>query len=225
MRALFLLPCFIMLTCFSKLFAQSFEGIVTYKMTIKNPNTQVVSDSTFFANLANDSVRIVTYFYQNNQYKSKDDLGTVVQYHPETESIYFYGDETSALVINESTTQERITERTQEDKGVMILNQPCKKVTFVNQRGAYKSYWYSNEYFLDASFYTKHNYGHWKEFTEISQSIPLKMEFKSFIVHVVYEAIAIKKKCVRKKHFILPDFESTEPGQFMYGSFNLYGQK
>ena len=70
--------------------------------------------------------------------------------------------------------------------------------------------WFNSKHFrMDAKFYKGHKYGHWEEILKKTGCLPLKIEQKGFMAHVVQTAVVYEKTPVDDKKFIIPTFKTV----------------
>ncbi len=220
----FLFPCLFSLLLL-QVNAQSFEGIVKYKMTLKNPNSEVRPDADFYKTLGKDAERYVKFYIKGDRYKSYNKTTKSIElYDPETNQIYYYKSKVdSALVVNALVKHERITDYNVVESGEMVDGIKCSTLVVEAFKAINKYHYNVNHYQVQKDLFSRHLYGHLAEYFEEAGAIPLKIEMHNFIRNVTWEAVKIKKKKLSDRHFLVPDFKKITAAEFVYGTFNLYG--
>jgi len=204
--------------------AQSFEGIIKYKMTLNNPNSEVRSDTDFYESLGKDAVRYVKFYIKGDRYKSYNKTTKSIElYDPESNQIYYYKAKMdSAMVVNALVKHERITDYSVVEAGEMVDDIKCSTLVIEAFKAINKYHYNTNHYPVDKNLFSRHLYGHLAEYFEESGAIPLKIEMHNFIRNVTWEAVKIKEKKVADRHFTIPDFKKLFAAEFVYGTYNLY---
>jgi len=206
--------------------AQSFEGIIKYKMTISNPNPELRTDEQFYRSLKGEKERKIKIYFKNNQYKwYNSTTKSYEHYDPDTNQIFYYTKGgTSAKVVNALEKHERVTDVDVVQKGESVKGILCSTFVIEAFKAVNKYHYNPNRYKVDKKLYKRHEYGHLSEYFQTAGAIPLKIEMKNFTRHVTWEVVKIKSKKISDKHFALPLFNQTENAEFVFGSFNLYAQ-
>lgn len=213
MRTLFIYMLFF---C-SCAYGQSFEGIITYRLEAFNPNPKLISDSVWQVNVKKEfGVKgeiIQTYYYKDENYKSetKSDVKIGYQvYNPKDKLIYSWNKESDTAITVDSRkyVDEFIEIKSTEDKDT-ILGIPCVSVLVKSKLSKITLWYNSDQLKIDAKHYTGHKYGHWEQITKELKCLPLKIEIKGFMVHMVQTAISFENKPLENKIFELPTFKQV----------------
>ena len=70
--------------------------------------------------------------------------------------------------------------------------------------------WYNKDHFkMDPSLFKGHKYGHWEKILQKTGCLPLKMEQKGLMSHIVQTAINFKEENINDAQFIIPKFETV----------------
>jgi hypothetical protein len=68
---------------------------------------------------------------------------------------------------------------------------------------------YNSDYFkMDAANYKGHKYGHWEQILLKTGCLPLRMEQKGFMTHIVQTATDFKEEPISKNQFLVPKFKT-----------------
>jgi hypothetical protein len=190
------------------LFAQSFEGKITYKNSFKS-NTPSITDEQFNAMMGTTH----EYFIKGGSYKtvSNGEFMQWQQYVNSDNKLYTKMANSEAAYWNDGAINQDEVLKAEINKGVAdVLGYQCDEVILTCKSGVQK-YYYSSQFPVDASVFAKHKYGNWYEFISRSKSLPLKivMETPQFL----YEGIAVEVKPMQldKEMFLLPaNIETTK---------------
>jgi hypothetical protein len=88
-----------------------------------------------------------------------------------------------------------------------IMGIPCKVIILKSKMGEMKL-WYNSDYLkVDTNHFKNHKYGHWAQIIDRIKCLPLKMEQKGFMPHVVQTAMEYKSEPIIDTQFALPKFK------------------
>lgn len=195
--------------------AQDFEGVVVYEIEALNPNPKIISDSLWNAKIeeeyGSDGKAKQRYFYKNQNYLSVMTGGQkrgYQLYDPENKLIYSWeeGSDTAITVDSRDFIDELIGIKSLDRKDT-ILGIPTDIVSVKSKFGE-TIIWYNSNYLkIDPKLYKGHKYGHWYPILEKTKSLPLKIETKSFMTHMVQTAVDYEQKSIEIDKFKLPSFK------------------
>ena len=209
--------CFIVLTFLISISnGQTFEGWITYKMEAFNPNTELIPDSTW-QNIIKEQFGerghiLQKYYYKNDQYISEIDAGKQTgfqAYNVKDKLLYSWQlNSDTAITVDSRKYMDELIEITDNETVDTILGIPCKSI-LVKSKFGQTTVWYNSDYFkMDASMYKGHKYGHWEQTLEKIGCVPLKMEQKGFMLHIVQTAVAFKEEPINDIKFTIPNFKT-----------------
>ncbi len=196
-------------------YGQSFEGSITYKLEAFNPNPEMIPDSTWQdgvrSQFGNKGYLLQKYFYKKGNYISEIEAGKeegFQAYNPKDGLIYSWQAKSDTVItINSRKYMDELVEIIDSEDSDTILGIPCKSVIVKSKMGK-MTLWYNSEYFkMDADFYKGHIYGHWEQILKRIGCLPLKIEQKGLMVHIVQTAIEFEEISVEDKKFEIPDFK------------------
>lgn len=196
-------------------YGQNFEGSITYKMELINPNPEIIPQKTWDMQmksiLGDKGYMVQKYFYKKNNYISEiitaKEEGYLL-YNPKNKLLYAWQKGTNQAVVSKSTDNADEIIKIERLKGKeTILNIECNIALITSKAGTMKI-WYNNEYFkMSQSLYSGHKYGHWETILREFGCIPLKIEQKGYMSHGIQTVISFKKEKIDNSKFKLPNFE------------------
>lgn len=196
-------------------FAQNFEGTITYKIEMKNPTPEKVTDSVWQENLKKQfgekGYMIQKYYYKENKYLSEIDAGEekgFQVFNPKDGLLYSWQKNTTeAITVDSKKYMDKITEIEVLDKKEVILGLECKSIRIKSQLGE-MILWYNNDKLkMNKDFYKGHKYGHWEEILKQIGCLPLKIQSNSFFAKMTQTAIEFNEEKINDEKFNLPEFE------------------
>ena len=198
-------------------FGQSFEGSITYKLEVLNPNPKMIPDSSWREMLVSQfgerGYMIQKYFYKKDKYISEIDAGMqngYQAYNPKTKLLYSWQANSDTVVtINTKNYIDNLIEITDSEALDTILGIPCKSIIVKSALGEMKL-WYTSDYLkMDASLYQGHKYGHWEQILTKIGCLPMRMEQKGFMTNIVQTIIEFKEEPIADAKFSIPKFKKT----------------
>ena len=182
---------------------KTFEGIVTYKVTVKILDKSLPSHiQDYYLQKYGDTVK--TYFLSNGSfYRDHYTSGTkgydfIYYNQPKNEgyakwknidTVYYYDSGENSLDFIE------------EDKGgkVKILGQKCKSYSIkgiepINEQVVTQTHYYSGKPYIDASLYENYHDFFWDRIADKTKSIALKKVINLSSIVVIYEMVKIEEK-------------------------------
>lgn len=196
-------------------FAQSFEGTVTYRMDVKNPMPDRVPDSLFYASIGNLGSITQVYRYKGNNYRSDIKETEAVQlYDPKKKRLYSYKEGGDTTMWSDATKyMDELVEIRPLDETETILGVECKAV-MVKSKFAQTTYYYSDKYKMDPKRFEGHTYGLWEDYLKETGALPLKFVVVSPFTNVVSTAVDIKEEQLADEFFELPKFKQVIKNPF-----------
>ncbi len=196
-------------------YGQSFEGTISYKMEALNPNPEMIPDSTWQEGIKSQfgekGFMLQKYFYKKGNYISEIEAGDAKgfqAYNSKDGLLYSWQDKSdTAITVNSKKFMYELIEIIDSEETDTILGIPCKSVIVKSKMGK-MTLWYNPDYFkMDSKFYEGHKYGHWEQILKRIGCLPLKMEQKGFMTHVVQTAIEFEEIPIDDKKFDIPKFK------------------
>ena len=197
------------------IYAQSFEGWIEYRLDTKNPMPEKIPDEIWDQKmkekLGGSEYMIQKYTYKGSNYKSEIKLGeqsSVQLYKPEEALLYNWDKGVNtAVTYNTKENKDKIVEVKEYSETEKILDIECKKITIVTEQGEV-SYWFNENYLkMDAKLYESHKFNNYVDFLKLSKSLPLKIEVKQFMIHMVFTALKYEYMKIDDNIFTMPKFE------------------
>lgn len=198
---------------------QSYQGWIDYKLEMKNPMPDKMSDAIWNQKMAERFSGAThfsqKYFYENESYMSETKMGNTINYQlyvPKEGLIYSWiKDADMATTLDSKKYSDAIKEIKYSDETEEILGITCKKITIISEM-AETSYWYNSDYLkIDPTFFIGHKYGHYEALIEKTKSLPLKIEVKQFMLHMVCTAQMYEQTKLEANQFTLPKFKEVIP--------------
>lgn len=198
-------------------FGQTFEGWITFKMEALNPNPAMIPDSLWQKGIQKQfgekGYMLQKYFYRKGKYASEIEAGAASGfqvYNTKDKLLYSWqsGSDT-AITVDSRKNLDELVEITEAEELDTILGIPCRSVHLKSKMGE-MTLWYNSDHFkMDAAHYKGHKYGHWEEILKKIGCLPLKMEQKGFMAHIVQTALEFKEEPVSDDRFSIPKFKTV----------------
>jgi len=192
--------------------AQSFEGKITYRVEIKNADSNKIPDSVFNIMYEGAPTVTYTYYYKDNRYKSVSDgeIKTVQIYDPSENRIYSYTEGTEVAFWsewNKQTTIEKV------DKAETILGIECSTI-IMRTNNSETTLYYPLNYKIDILKLKEANA--WEKYLKVAGTAPLKYIISGGgAVHVtVLTATAVTEEKLDDDFFNLPKFKQILKSPF-----------
>jgi hypothetical protein len=182
-------------------FAQSFEGKIIYKNSLKS-KIAGLTDEQFTAMVGATQ----EYYIKGGDYKSVNN-GSLVQwqlYVNKDNKLYNKMSNSEALLFNEGAANTDTVLKAFINKGVTeILGYKCDELVLTCKSGVQK-YYFSSSLAVDAKLYVNHKYGNWYEYLSRSNALPLKMVIDNAQFVLESSATEIKPMKLELSFFELP---------------------
>lgn len=216
MNKLFLTFAFVLGTMFS-VYSQSFEGVVKYKIQFLNPDpnkvTQASLDAQTLPSVGEAGYALLKYYYKGNYYKSESIEGNVESfqlYDPINKLVYDWQKNSNQASTDDTTISDN------EILGIKyltgketVIGIACNMLVISTNEETIKL-WYNDKYLkMDATLYSDHKSGNLDFILKKIGCIPLKMEQKGNMTHVVQTVLEIIPQNVDNSVFVLPTFSSV----------------
>ena len=171
---------------FQLIYAQSFEGIVSYDVLVKSKGEDTPNQM-----MSNMMGTKWTYYYKGQNYRTTTN-GVLVKeqiYDPLKQKLFtlmsnewLWNDVT---VLSNPVLSWQITENAME-----VFGLPCNELYMETQSGIHR-YYYNATYTLPKSGFENHHYGNWSDFISKTGALPLKSitESNGFIFEVTVTEI------------------------------------
>jgi len=195
----------ILITGFSFCQEKEFEGVIDYKLVVKNPMPELMSDSLWTARVGKTTSNH-KYYYKGSNYKNVIDKKELQIYKPKSNEIYNYTIEKDTVftnILNASKSIDSLKSIDRSDKKELILGYECQKIIFKSKL-AETTYYYSNELNIPAKNYINHHYGNWYEYLKETNSLPLKIIVRNKFLYMEMTAIDLELKELSIDEFELP---------------------
>lgn len=204
----------LLLISFSTSFSQSFEGWILFKMEMNNPNPKLIPDSTW-QKLAKEQFgprgyASQKYYYKNDKYLSEIETAKskgYQVYNPKDKLLYSWQmNSDTAITVDSRKYMDEFVEFVDGTDTETILGIPCKTIVLKSKLGEMKLWYNSNYLKVDPKLFKDHTYGHWAQIIGKIKCLPLKVEQKAFMAHIVQTAMEYKSEPVSDTQFALPAF-------------------
>ncbi len=183
------------------LVAQDFCGEIKYKVTIEDNSGRGIADL-----LTNMFGTEQSYQVCGGSYRTYDQTGALRSLYNNTDNKYYLigiSKDANLLDANQGGVATTNPPEKTEEK---FLGRKCKKVTIVSGVTT-TTYYYSDDYKVDPSLYTKHQLNGWGAYLAASGgALPLKIvtEFASQKFKITWLATEVNIKPLTQKDFKLP---------------------
>jgi len=207
---------FILIFVSISVYGQTFEGWVTYKAELLNPNPKIIPDSTWQKGikekLGDKGYLLQKYYYKQDKYVSEIEAGNekgYQAYNPKDKLLYSWklGSDT-AITLMSQKSMDAFVEITESEQTQTIAGIVCKSVLLKSKMGQMTIWYNRNHLKMNAELYKGHTYGHWEQILKKIGCLPLKIEVKSFMLHMVQTVVEYKQTTVDDKLFEIPKFKT-----------------
>jgi hypothetical protein len=213
MKTLFLLS--LLLTISIRVFSQEFNGTVTYKVEIKNPMPDLVSDSSYFAGIGGHNYFTKVCQYMGNEYKttsylSDDSPKKIELLNSKSDRFYtFVENSDSATYADISSNTMQIIEIIRNSELEKVNGIDCQSAKFKTNMGEITVH-FSKQFTITPSRYSSFKYGLFDQILAEINSVPLRIEIKNFLMHMIETVTCVKIEDIPQQNFALPAFKHAE---------------
>ena len=196
-------------------FSQSFEGQVTYKTTMENPNPGMFTDSVFKEKIlkpvfGEQGFMLQKYFYKGNRFMSEISTGLengFELYSPEKKKIYAWKENSKEAVVrktNEHHEMDAFIEFIETEEIDSILNIPCKKILVKSKMGT-AELWYNSDFLkINPKDYSEFKLDHKNLIFQKFGCLPFRIRMGKLNIEIIdFESMEVSNE-----KFDLPKFES-----------------
>lgn len=205
----------------SSVFGQSFEGTISYKVSLASPNPDIISDEEWnnkHKNVMGERGYLQhNYSYKEDKYFVEIDMGEMSgfqAYNPADSLIYnWFNDSKFANTYDMRKKRGQKITFIEGNKTEIIAGIECKSLTVETYRNEPMTVWYNSDFlkmdtagqnaFADAPHWD------WNQIIEKIGCLPLKMEQISIGGILVHEVFEYKQQPVDDAKFVLPSFEKV----------------
>ncbi|TRX00130.1 DUF4412 domain-containing protein [Flavobacterium gawalongense] len=199
------------------LYSQSFEGTITYKNELINPDPATITQETWntqtMTSLGERGYILLKYYYKGNHYMSESIVGNeegYQMYDPISKLVYDWQKGSSQATASNTTISTEVVSGIEylNDKET-ILGIECNILVITSNEGTMKL-WYNKEYLkMDALLYSGHKSGNFEYILNEIGCLPLRIEQKGNMTHAIQTAIEIKEQKLENTIFTLPTFSKV----------------
>ena len=213
-----------LISIFSQINAQSFEGSITYaldfelseKMTSAGLTKAAMLEKLKSEHLWWDS--ITTSYKAGNMYSSLGNSGAWSVYRADSNKIFTFQNIDSmdicevndASIDLEFTMTGKMPRIIPKDTIVMVNNIACQMIRVKWKTGTYDYYFNKEQFKIDPALFSKHVYDGWAEFTKLSGCLPIKIvKTTKGIMSVSMTMVSSKAGKVDDKLFTIPELTTN----------------
>ncbi|WP_124980489.1 hypothetical protein [Nonlabens xiamenensis] len=186
-------------------------------MEVLNPNPEMIPDSTWEEGIKSQfgekGYMVQKYFYKRGNYIAEIEAGEskgFQAYNSEDGLLYSWQDKSdTAITLNSKKYLDELIEIIDSEETDTILGIPCRSVIVKSKMGKMTLFYNSDYLKMDSKFYEGHKYGHWEQILKKIGGLPLKMEQKGLMTHVVQTAIEFEEISIDDKKFEIPTFKEV----------------
>lgn len=206
---------FLFIICINFSFGQSFEGQITYKTTVENPNPELVSDSIFKEKILKPvfgerGYMLQKYFYKGNRFMSEISTGLedgFEVYDPEQNKTYAWKTGSKEVVVRKTdkhSEMDAFVEFINTKEIDTILNIPCKKVLLKSKMGT-TELWFNEDYLkVNYEDYSDYKLEHKNIIFQTYGCLPFRAKTLNFTIEIV----EFNEESVSEDQFVIPEFDT-----------------
>lgn len=200
--------------------AQNSEGWIIYKIELKNPFPMMISDENFkhlmTQEVGNLDNLYQKYFFTPDQYAHHLNFDKKIEYtvyDKTSQNVYSWEkDSKTAQVYDSKRSDDKILKLSKNNNIDTIMGIPCKSITLKTQ-DTYQTIWYNEDFLpIDPVAYQHHQFGAYNEILEITKSLPIKIDMKSLMTHMVMTLTEYQLEQLDPTLFNIPKFKKTLDG-------------
>ena len=183
-------------------FAQSFEGKITYQNSFKSklPNLKDEQLNSMMGTKQD-------YYIKGGNYKSATN-GTLSQwqiYINKDNKIYSKMSNSETILWTDGSVNDDTILNVKLNKGATeILGYKCDELILTCKSGVQK-YYFNSKLGVDTKLYVNHKYGNWYDYLKQANAVPLKMIFANQQFTMESVATEVKPMKLDDKEFQLPE--------------------
>ena len=187
-------------------FAQNFEGKITYQNSYKS-KLPTVKDEQFNAMMGTRQ----EYYIKGGNYKSVSN-GTFSQwqlYINKDNKLYSKMANSETILWNDVNENNDSIIEVQIHKGVMeIIDYKCDELILTCKTGTQK-YYFNSKLGVDTKIYANHKYGNWYDYLKLANAVPLKVIIDNQQFTMESVATVVNPLKLDDKEFQLPENAKT----------------
>ncbi len=186
-----------------------------------NPNAEMIPQETWDAQmkttLGEKGYMLQTYFYKENNYMSEIKAGKeegYMVYNPKDKFIYSWQKGSNeALASDSSVYPDEIIKVEHLEEKETVLDIACSILVITSKAGTMKL-WYNKKHLkMNPTFFIGHKFGHWDTILKEINYLPLKVEQKGFMTHLIQTVLSFEKQKIEDSKFKLPTFSKVKKGK------------
>ena len=213
----FILPFLVLFALTFNVFSQTFEGSITYKLETLNPNPDMIPDSIWNEKMkelfGEDGFSVQKYFYKENYYMSEFESNGQMSnqiFDPSNHLLYnFEQGSSAAMTIDTRKFIDQFENIIELEETIEVLGIECRGIV-VNSSMSKMTLWFNSDYLkMDPSYYQEHIYGHWKYIIDHTSCLPLMVETKGMMTHVIQTAMDFEEVDIPESRFDIPKFSEV----------------
>ena len=184
------------------IFAQSFEGEITYKNSYHS-KVQTFSDEQWRSIVGMQE----EYYIKGGNYKSVMSGSVVASYlyHSKENKLYTEFREGGIMYWNDAAINtDSVLSFEVKKNAVRILNYDCDELILHCKKGTH-TYDYAPQLAADPSLFINHKFGNWYDYLKIAKALPLRMVIEQDQVIITSEATSVKQMRLSDDFFALPE--------------------
>ena len=183
------------------IFAQSFEGIITYQNSYKSKVTSF-SDGQWKSIVGAQN----EYFIKGGNYKSVMNGSVVASYLYLSKDNKLYTEFQDGNIMywsDASENKDSVISFKVKKNALRILNYDCDELILYTKKGKHV-YDFAPQLAVDPSLYLNHKFGNWYDYLRVAKAIPLRMEIEQDQVIITSEATTVRPMKLSDDFFALP---------------------
>jgi hypothetical protein len=198
-RKLFCIALLLLLT--KIIFAQSFEGVITYKNSYQSL-VQTFTDEQWKSIVGSQE----EYYIRGGNYKSVMNGSVVASYwyHTKENKLYTEFQDGNTMYWNDAAVNtDSVLSIEVKKNAARILNYNCDELILHCRKGT-QTYDYAPQLAADPSMFVNHKFGNWYDYIKIAKALPLRMVIEQAQVIITSEATSVKPMHLSDDFFVLP---------------------
>ena len=183
------------------IFAQSFEGEITYKNSYHSKVTTFTDEQwKSIVGMQQD------YFIKGGNYKSVMNGSVVASYlyHAKENKLYTEFQDGNIMYWSDaSINTDSVLGFEVKKNATRILNYNCDELILHCRKGT-QTYDFAPQLSADPSLFVNHKFGNWYDYIRIAKALPLRMVIEQDQVVITSEATSVKPMRLDDDFFVLP---------------------